>query len=450
MDENIELPALLNIAKKLLPIIRNFNKYRYFLIDGGRGGAKSQSVGRFILYLAEKYRLRVVCGRETQNSINESVYSLLTDLVTAFNLDYDTQASKLTHREKGSVVNFRGFREQGKFNIQGMEGIDLLWIDEAQAITKQTLDVLIPTIRKDKAKIFFTMNRHVANDPVYVFAANRADCLHITINFDENEFCTNALKTEAAECLKLSQTDYDHIWRGQPLGQADDALFNLEELVRGRDNPHILNPHYGLRVGAFDIARFGNDKCAVLVLQQMGALHWEEVFCDEWDHKDLNYTTGRILATTNEQNIDLAAIDEDGLGAGPFDTLTKGRKLDYFVGFKNLPFAYKENKSFGNVRTANAYKVKDMLMKTHLCLKSPKLFTELTDLVKYTFDHYQRRILISKEEMKKKGFKSPNLADACIMAASLIGQVKEKQDRQYEVAQPTYGAPEENLLDGIP
>lgn len=422
------LPRILNIPDKLLPVITEFDKYRYFLIKGGRGGGKSQAIGRFVLYLCEKYKLRTVCGRETQNSINESVYSLLADLIREYQLNFDIKASQIISRPTESAINFRGFREQGAFNIQGMEGIDLLWIDEAQALTKQTLDVLIPTIRKENAKIVFTMNPHVFNDPVVTMLGNRSDCLVIKINFDENPFCPVALKREAEECRKQSESDYKHIWLGEPLDQSEDSLFSLDDF---RAEPHVMAQGYGIRVAGFDIARFGDDKCAAVILQQMGALHWEELFVDEWEHRDLNYTTGRILEIANEYKIDMGAIDEDGMGAGPFDTLTRGRKLEYFTGFRNPSISYQENKNYGNNRTVNAYKLKDMLRSGHLLLKDQKTKDELLTL-KYEFDHNQRRILVSKDKMRKLGVKSPNRADAVIMAISLVGTVKEKQEALYE------------------
>ena len=442
--DKLTLPKLLDIPDKLLPVIEQFNDKRYFLLEGGRGGGKSQSIARFILYLAEKYKIRVVCGRETQNSINESVYSLFTDLIRANQLNFDIQSQKIISRSTESPINFRGFREQGVFNIQGMEGVDIVWIDEAQAITKQTLDILIPTIRKDNAKIFFTMNRYLYNDPAYAQFHKRDDCLHININFDENPFCTLALKKEAEECKKLNEKDYNHIWLGHPLDQSEDALYSLEELLRGKNNPHILADGYGMRVGGFDIARYGDDKCAAVILQQMGALHWEEIYVDEWDHKDLNYTTGRILATINDNRADFAIIDEDGIGSGPLDTLTHGRKLDYITGFRNPNIGYNQNKEFCNPRTINAYKLKNMLIKGHICLKDNRIIEEL-QTIKYTFDHNQRRILVSKDKMRKDGFKSPNLADAVIMAVSLIGEVKQTQERQYQPRQPQY-AREESLF----
>lgn len=442
----LNLPKILDIPDKLLPLITEFDKYRYFIIKGGRGGGKSQSVGRFLLYLAEKYKLRIVCGRETQNSISESVYSLHADLIREYQLNFDIQASRISSRITESIINYRGFREQGAFNIQGMEGIDIVHIDESQAISKPTLDVLIPTIRKENAKVIFTMNPHVFNDPVIAALAKRDDCLVIDINYDENPFCPAALIKEANECKKLSERDYRHIWLGEPMDQSENGVFSMEDILSGQNNAHPLANGYGIRVGGFDVARFGDDKCADVVLQQMGALHWAEKHVDEWGKMDLNYSTGRILTTSTEQELDMAAVDEDGLGSGPLDTLSKGRGLDYFVGFRNLPFSFTENRFYGNVRTMHAFRAKEMLSKGHLCVKHPKLIEELLTCFKYTFDHYQRRILISKDLMKTKyGVKSPNLADSLIMAVSLIGRVKQKQDQPFEQRESKYSS-DDNLF----
>ena len=122
----IQLPKILSVPEKLMALILKINEYRYFLAEGGRGGGKSQAVGRLFLYLAEQKHLRMVCGRETQNSINESVYSLLVDLIRTHNLAFDVFSTKIVHKVTKSTINFRGFREQGVFNIQGMEGVDVL------------------------------------------------------------------------------------------------------------------------------------------------------------------------------------------------------------------------------------------------------------------------------------------------------------------------------------
>jgi hypothetical protein len=207
-------------------------------------------------------------------------------------------------------------------------------------------------------------------------------------------------------------------------------------------NHYPLRKGYGIRIGGYDVARYGDDKCAAVIIQQMGALHWEVIFADEWEHKDLNYTTGRILLTSNEQRCDSDIVDEDGIGSGPFDTLNKGRGLDRFVGFRNPAIAYEKNKQYGNPRTINAYVLKDMLVKGHLCIPQEEIRNEAMT-IKYTFDHNQRRILISKKQMRKEGIKSPNLFDALIMAVSQIGKVKQKQDMQYQPNMPQYSQEED-------
>ena len=159
MLEIKSLPKLLDIPDKLLPIISEFNDFRYVLLDGGRGGGKSQAIARFLLYLAEQSTIRICCGRETQNSIDESVHTILKDIIVQYELNFEVFANKILHKKTKSTFIFKGFREQGAVNIKGLEGVDILWIDESQAVTKHTLDVIIPTIRKEKAKIFFSMNR---------------------------------------------------------------------------------------------------------------------------------------------------------------------------------------------------------------------------------------------------------------------------------------------------
>jgi phage terminase large subunit len=371
-----------------------------------------------------------VCGREIQNSIKESVYSVLTDLIQQHNLNFEVQAKTLIHRESKTEINFRGFRDQGRFNTQGMEGIDIVWIDESQALTKQTLDILIPTIRKDNSKIIFTMNRFVRNDPAYAQFVGREDCLHIKINYDDNPYCTNKLLKEAQECKQKSMEDFNHIWLGLPLDKTEDQVFTHSELDSAKANKYPMRQGYGTRIAGFDIARFGDDKCAAVILQQMGSLHWETVQVIGWDHKDSVFTQGKIGEIVREYKIDRAIVDCDGLGSMAYDNVKYGTKEGLYHEFHNTQLGYDRSKDYGNERTVNAYKVKDMLLKGQLCFIDSGLLDEL-ETMRYEFDNQQRRILVSKDKMKRQGVKSPNMADALIMAVSLIDSVKTEQDNQY-------------------
>jgi len=226
--------------------------------------------------------------------------------------------------------------------------------------------------------------------------------------------------------------------------EQDDFVFNFVELMESKKREFVKREHYGHRIMGFDIARYGNDKCAAVGLHQIGALAWKVFHVEQWGHCDLDTTTGRILSTSNQHNVNDNIIDEDGIGSGPLDFIQKGRKREDFRGFRNNAYPFDTNKFFANPRTAAAFKLKEYVTKGWIAIPDEELIQELMTL-RYKFTNDGRRILVSKEEMRKQGVKSPNLADALLMAASLIYEIKENQDKQYRpAASNTYK--DENLF----
>jgi hypothetical protein len=217
----------------------------------------------------------------------------------------------------------------------------------------------------------------------------------------------------------------------------DDFVFNFTELMASKSRAFNEASGYGHRITGFDIARYGNDKCAAVCIQQVGALAWKTCHVEQWDHRDLDYTTGRILSTSASLASNDNIVDEDGLGAGPLDFIQKGRKREDFRGFRNPGYSYEDNKFYGNPRTAAAFKLREMVSKGHIAVQDEALCQELMTL-RYRYMNDGRKILVSKEDMRKKGVKSPNLADAILMAASVIGDVKYDQDRQYRPKRNEY------------
>jgi phage terminase large subunit len=114
----LTVPDFLMIPPKLIPIINEFNNYRYFLLEGGRGGGKTQAVARLLLYLAENKELRIVCGREVQNTIEESVYTVFRDLIHKYELNFNVLSTRIDHKRLQTTIKFKGFREQGLVNIK--------------------------------------------------------------------------------------------------------------------------------------------------------------------------------------------------------------------------------------------------------------------------------------------------------------------------------------------
>jgi len=435
MSEISELPEILNLPPKLLPMVRNFNKYRYFLIEGGRGSGKTHGIARLISYIGEKRLVRTFCGRETQNTIEESVYTVFKDLISGFGLNYQVFRDRIRHRTTESEVRFKGFREQGSVNIKGMEGVDILWIDEAQAITQQTLDIIIPTIRKQKSKVIFSLNRYQKNDPVYREFANREDCLHIQINYNDNPFCPQVLIDEAKMCQRERPEDYRHIWLGEPLAQADNYLFPQDALdaTLGMHFPHDASKYQGI-ILAGDVARFGDNYSVGIVLKQCGPRHWEELAIERWKNHDIPYTAGRFASMMHEYNPDHTVIDGDGLGGGVVDILRNQRKpIVEFRGGMNDKI---DKDRYKNWRTYGYLTLSELVANGWLRLKSQFIIDQLKE-IQYRYDNSLRKFIIPKEQLieaaRKKGIKfdSPDDADALMMAATMIATVEQEQTDMY-------------------
>jgi len=230
----------------------------------------------------------------------------------------------------------------------------------------------------------------------------------------------------------------------------DDFVFNFAELMEAKKREYAPRVGYGHRIMGFDIARYGNDKCAAVGMQQMGALAWKVFHVEQWEHRDIDYTIGRIRSTSDTHNVNDNIIDEDGIGSGPLDVIRGRNKSqefngrDTWQGFRNPLLNKDKNKDYANPRTAAAFKLKEYISKGWIAIPDEELIQELMTL-RYRFANDGRKILVSKEEMRTVyKIKSPNMADAALMAASVIGEVKADQDRQYVVRR--HESVEENLF----
>ena len=129
---------------------------RYKIYYGGRGGAKSWACARVLVLMAAKAQLRILCAREFQTSIADSVHKLLSDQVEALGLDDEYEIGRNYIRSRvGSEFLFKGIRHNIK-EIKSTEGIDICWVEEAEAVSAESWDILIPTIRKEQSEIWIT------------------------------------------------------------------------------------------------------------------------------------------------------------------------------------------------------------------------------------------------------------------------------------------------------
>lgn len=413
-------PDILNIPSKLLPIIEKFNDYKYFVIEGGRGSGKSQTIARILTCVAEQNKVRIVCGREIQDTIEESVYTLLRDLIVQNSLAFRIRKNGITHLVTGSTFNFKGFREQGSVNIKGFEGADVLWVDEAQTVTKQTLDVIIPTLRKDNVKIIFTLNRYMRDDAV-MDLVGRPDCLHIQINYFENPFCPVTLLDEAERMKISSPRDYKHIYLGQPLATADDYLFDFDKLHASFDTTVFGEMMTRQRILSIDFAAQGNDACVATVLDRSSNQHWTLTERIRWEEPDTTVSIGKIVNLLGQYKPDVSILDVGGMGHVVWGRINEvlGKTANPVQRFDGagVDTMGVDKVHYANARAEGFYLLKDWFEHGFLKLnrEDAEVIRQLEKIkMKYRSDG--RRILESKIDMKKELGYSPDDADSLMMA----------------------------------
>jgi PBSX family phage terminase large subunit len=154
----------------LNPALRSFwaTPARNRVLYGGRASSKSWDAAGFVIYLANRYKLRVCCARQFQARITDSVYTLLKTQIERFNLShrFDVQRDKIYNTATGSEFLFYGLWRSID-EVKSLEGIDILWLEEAHNITEEQWEILNPTIRKENSQIWIIFNPRFASDFVY-------------------------------------------------------------------------------------------------------------------------------------------------------------------------------------------------------------------------------------------------------------------------------------------
>lgn len=222
------------------------DKARFKVAYGGRGGGKSHDAAGSILIRGTQQRIFVVCLREFQNTLEESVYRLLCNKIRTFpqlQYFYQIKSNKIVGRN-GSEIIFTGLRDAA--NIKSLEGADIAWVEEAQHISKASLEILIPTIRKAGSEIWFTFNPLNESDPVYHrFVVNKDErAIVVKINYTDNPNAEQELLDEAEACRKYDASRYAHIWLGECDNDSEAAIYYNKWEIADIDVQVIENRHY--------------------------------------------------------------------------------------------------------------------------------------------------------------------------------------------------------------
>lgn len=251
---------------------RLFAPARYKVLHGGRGSGKSWAVARALLIQGAQQKLRILCAREVQRSLKESVHALLKDQIQALGLQASYQVFETEIRgTNGTQILFAGLQQHTVESIKSFESVDRCWIEEAQSVSDKSWDVLVPTIRRPGSEIWMTLNPQLDTDPTYQrFIADPPPGAWVEqVNHDRNPWMPPELETERLDAQsKMSAAKYAHIWEGRTMPAVDGAIyFDEVQLAAEEGRITLVKPDKLLKVHAvWDLG--WNDSMSIILVQR--------------------------------------------------------------------------------------------------------------------------------------------------------------------------------------
>ena len=215
-----------------------FEPHPYKCLYGGRDGCKSWSVAQALLILGTQRPLRILCGRETMDSIRESVHQLLSDQIARLGLDefYVTLQSEIRGKN-GTEFVFAGLRKQTVSSLKSYEAIDICWIEEASVVSRRSLTILLPTIRKPGSEIWFSLNPDLETDAVYHdFVLNPPPgCVTVKVGYQDNKWLSEESKQKIATLRERDADTFHHVYEGATRSTVEGAIYKQEIMASERD-----------------------------------------------------------------------------------------------------------------------------------------------------------------------------------------------------------------------
>ncbi len=248
-----------------------FEPAPYKVVHGGRGSGKSWGFARALLILGAQRPLRILCAREVQKSIEDSVHTLLKDQIAELGLSefYEVLAYEIRGKN-GTTFAYSGLAQHTVTTIKSFEGVDICWVEEAQAVSKKSWDVLRPTIRKPGSEIWITFNPELETDVTYqMFVVNPpTGAVVVQMNFCDNPWFTDKLEQERLDCVRNQPKDYDNIWGGICKPAVAGAIY-YDEMTAVETQKRICNVPYDPMLKVHVVFDLGwNDAMAISLVQR--------------------------------------------------------------------------------------------------------------------------------------------------------------------------------------
>jgi phage terminase large subunit len=460
---------MITLGPTLNPCLKSFwlTKARNRVLYGGRSSSKSWDAAGFAILLSNQITVRVLCVRQFQNRIEDSVYSLLKAQIRRFNLQarFVVLKNKIINRITGSEFIFYGLWRSID-EIKSMEAIDICWIEEAHALTEEQWKILEPTLRSEGSQFWIIFNPKLVTDFVWKRFVRNPPPNTITrqINYTENPFLSQTIRAVIEAAKAEDYEEFEHIYLGVPRQDDNSAIIRrawimssigrITEAGRFRiERPErtlefeITGSH---RLG-FDVADSGIDKNALTAAHGRVA-HWADLWkggedrllnsCARawtaaqqfgahitYDSIGVGASAGAKFAEINSERFDVPPIGYSKFNAGgkvwrPESLYTQQtRNKDHFANIKAQAWwlvADAFRNTYNAVTDGRQFPYEEMIFidenLPHLMALVDELATPRRDV-----DKAGRMMVESKKDLqnpKREGgpIPSPNLADSFIMA----------------------------------
>lgn len=438
---------------------------RFKVAYGGRGSAKTRTICSILLNNVLFFGWRIVCFREIMESIQDSVYQEFVEEIERRNLHAYFSVLK-THIEcthSDGVIKFSGLKASSKRldsqKLKGFSHFDAAWLEEANTVSQESWDALIPTMRKSGSEIWVSYNPGSvleATHKLFVteryfpdYQDGRRYCIVKKINYTDNPRFPVELRDHMEQLKAADYEAYQHIYEGEPISNDSLAVIKASWVQAAVDAHLKLNiKPSGSKEAGFDVADDGPDANALVWRQGIVC-----VGAEEWKDKDPVSAANHAYTRCLESNIATVKFDSIGVGAGAkgqftqleAQTLASGaRGFQRVQAFgwnaagavRNPDQQYMPGKPNGemflNLKAQAWWNVADRFRNTynaingkpHDPLKLISISSSIDHLDKLKAelsqpqrDYMNGKVRVeSKEAMKKRGVPSPNLADAFIMA----------------------------------
>jgi len=377
------------------------------------------------------------------------VLKIIADKIEAMGLlsEFEIQKKTITCKN-GSDFIFDGLKNNVT-SIKSLEGVDYVWVEEAEAVTEESWDILIPTIRKANSEIWITFNPFDEQDPTYqMFVMNPPEnCMTVKVNYMDNPFFPEVLRIEMEQMKEANYKKYLHIWEGEPSVDFEDSIIQ-PEWVRAAIDAHVklgFAPQ-GVRSLGFDPADRGADNKAI-------AIRWGSVITHvhQWHDGGIEDAVDKAFSYAYDNRVDHVVYDAVGVGAGVqigLDARLKGKRIvvDPYSGGETPDDATSKYRNgsrsnrdvFKNKRAQYWWYLRDRFEATYnavergLYVNPSKLISISSDIdmetineLKGELTRVQRKrtrsgsdhiLLESKEDMRLRKVKSPGMGDALAMS----------------------------------